>query len=93
VQGQAQAVCAEGVGLDQLGARDQVLAVQALDERWLGDVQLVEAALVRHAALVEQRAERTIGQQRGALQAVEERGVGHRLTCNSSLHGLPVTEW
>ena len=52
VQRQAQAVRAEGVGFDQFGACGQILTVQAFDQRGLGDVQFVEAALVGHATLI-----------------------------------------
>jgi hypothetical protein len=57
---QRDPVRAEGVGLDDLGAGVHVVAVHGLDQLGLADVELVVAARVQHAALVEQRAHRAV---------------------------------
>src|SRR6185503_17670753 len=64
---------AERVGLDDVGARLDVIAVDAGDELRLRDVELVVAAGEEDAALVEQRAGRSVEQERPlALQRVGE---------------------
>jgi hypothetical protein len=72
VAGQRDAVGAEGVGLDHLGAGVDVVAVDPRDQVGLGDHQLVVAAGVQHAAIVEQRAHRAVEQDRPFGQGVEE---------------------
>jgi hypothetical protein len=73
VLGQLEAVGAEGVGLDQLGAGADVLTVDALDDAGLGEVELVEAALVGDAARVDHRAHAAVGEDGPALQSLDER--------------------
>src|SRR5205823_1675033 len=61
---QANSVGGERVGLDDFGARGNVGAMDRLDEVTLAQVELVEAALVRH----------TLGIQLGAHAPVEQNG-------------------
>src|SRR5262249_39405776 len=67
------AVGAEGVGLEHVGAGVGVLLVQLLDELGLRQVELVERPGEEDAALVEQRADRAVEEQRRGAQSVEER--------------------
>ena len=77
IGGQPNAVGGEGIGLDHLGAGGDIGAVDGLDEVRLQQVQLVEAALVRHALGVQLRAHAPVEQDgRASGQAVEE-GTPH----------------
>ena len=71
---EAHFVAAEGVGLDQLGAGRQVVAVHRFDDRGAGQVEPVEALVEGDAALVELRPHRPVGEQGTAGEAVEECG-------------------
>jgi len=76
VLAQAEAVGLERVGLDDVGAGRDVVAVDAADQRGLGEVQLLQAAAGGHAA----------GEQLGAHRAVQQHGpAGHEL--GKSIHG------
>ena len=68
VFGQPEAVRAEGVRLDRVGAGLDVLAVDRRDELRPGQDQFVEAGALRDAARVEERAHRAVEQQRPAPQ-------------------------
>jgi hypothetical protein len=74
---QAGGAGSERVGLDELGAGGEVLAVDGLDEDRVGDVQFVEAAFERDAALEEQRAHGAVGEERALGEPGEEGGGGH----------------
>jgi len=63
---------AEGVGLDDVRARLEVLLVDGADERRVGEVQLVEAAVHEHAAGVQHRAHGAVADDHAVLQALEE---------------------
>ncbi len=66
----------ERVGLDDIRAGGHVIGVDPAHELGLRDVELVVAARVQHAALVEQRAHRAVEQQRAVRERLGERG-GH----------------
>ena len=68
VLGQAEAVGAEGVGLDGVRAGLDVLAVDRRDELGPGQDELVQAGALRDAARVEQRAHGAVEQERPAPQ-------------------------
>ena len=77
---EALGVGAEGVGLQDLGARGHVVAVDVEDQVGAGEVCLVEGAGDEVAALVELRPHGAVEHQGTARQGFEERSVadGHR---------------
>ena len=66
--GETEAIGAEGVGLDGVGAGLEVLAVDSGDDLGVGQDDLVEAGSLGNAAAVEQRAHCPVEQQRPASQ-------------------------
>jgi hypothetical protein len=80
VQGELEPVRAEGVGLDEIGARRDVLEVDRLDGLRIVEVQDVEARVERHAARVEHRAHGAVGEERARLEPLDQRtGISHRV--------------
>ena len=73
---QLEAIAAEGVGLDELRARREVAAVNALHQVRLREVQLLETAAVVDPFCVEHGAHGAVGQKRTLLEPVKK-GVGH----------------
>ena len=63
---QAEGVCAEGVGLDDLRAGLQVLGVDTGDGLRLREVQLIEAAVDEDSAVIEHGAHGTVGEHASA---------------------------
>ena len=80
--GELAAVRAEGVRLDHLRAGGEVLAMQAFHERRPRRVQLVEAAIVRHPARVEQGPDRAVHEQWAAVHALAESWRPGHVTSN-----------
>ncbi len=84
--GQPLPVGTERQGLDQLGARLEVLAMGRPDHLRVGRDELLEAGSLRHAPAEQQRAQPAIDQQRAVGEAASEalsrraggRGLGHR---------------
>ncbi len=72
VDAQLEAVGAEGIGLDPVGARLDVLGVNALDDLGLVDVQHVEAGIQRHAAGIQHGAHGAVAQQRAFPETLDE---------------------
>jgi hypothetical protein len=68
-----EAVGAEGVGLDDLGPRLHVLVVDALHERGVGQVQLVEAAVQEDAAGVQNGPHGAVADDDTFLDPLQER--------------------
>ena len=81
-----EAVGPEGVRLDDVGARVQVLLVDAAHEGGVREVQLVEAAVQEDAARVEHRAHGPVAHDDALGEALEKglhggrRGFGGHLT-------------
>jgi len=76
-------VRAERVRLDELRARPDVLTVDRLDERRIGQVQEIERAVEWNSTLVEIRPHLPVGEDDSMFEAFEERvfvGHGCRLT-------------
>ncbi|MCG3142430.1 MAG: hypothetical protein HDKAJFGB_03898 [Anaerolineae bacterium] len=71
-----ETIRAKRIGLDDFGARAQILGVQFLDERGLLQIQRVKALLERDAVRVQKRAGGAIAKQRRVREAGEKR-VGH----------------
>ncbi len=84
--GELEAIRAERIRLDHVGAGADVFAVHVGDEIGPGDVQLVEAAIEEDAARVEHRAHRAVADEHTLIERVEK-GVGHFVagTSRSSL--------
>ena len=82
VERELEAVRAERVGLQQVGAGGDVLLVDALDDLRVVEVQDVEARVERHAPGVEHRAHGAVGEERPALEPPDERAglATHRAT-------------
>ena len=74
VRGEAKRVRAEGVRLDQLGARAQIVAMDAFHQRGAREVQLVEAVLEADTTLVEEGAHRAVGEQWALGETREQEG-------------------
>ena len=76
---QLERVGAEGVGLEQLGAGPDVLAVDVPHEVGLPEVQLVVADVEEHAAAVEHRAHRPVHHVDAAVgQQIAQRAARYR---------------
>src|SRR5439155_19835022 len=71
-----------------LRARAQIGAVDLLDFSRLREIELVEAAVERHAALEQQRSHRSIGEERRAGQAFEKRSRHERATVRTRSRGF-----
>ena len=79
-------VGAERQGLDQLGARLEVLAMGGPDHLRMGRDELLETGPLRHAAAEQQRPQAAVDQERAGGETASEalsrradgRGVGHR---------------
>jgi hypothetical protein len=84
VGAELEAVGAERVGLDHLGAGRDVLLVDRPDEVGVGEVQLVEATVHEHAAGVEHRPHRPVEDHGSFGQALQERL--HWRGCGSVAH-------
>ena len=86
-------VGAEGVGFDHLGARTQVIQVHVEHPLAVGQIEGIEASVIRHAALVQEGAHRPIAKERSARKAREKRMLRgrHRVSRSSGpphvLHG------
>jgi hypothetical protein len=65
---QPVAVCAEGVGLDQLRTGQQVLLMNAADQVGIGEVQLVVTAVDEDASVVEDRAHGSIAEDGAGVE-------------------------
>ena len=83
VAGQAEAIGAEGVGFEDLRAGLQVLFVDGEDQRGVGEVQLVVAAVDEDAARVEDGAHGAIGEHGAVGEDLGE--LGHSVAMLS--HG------
>ena len=76
----------ERQGLDQLGARLEILAMGGPDHLRMGRDELLEAGPLRHAAAEQQRPQAAVDQERAVGEAASEalarradgRGFGHR---------------
>ena len=77
VHGELEAVGAERVRLEQVGARGDVLHVDRLDGLRVLEVQDVEAGVERDAPGVQHRAHGAVGEERPFLEAAAE-GPGAR---------------
>src|SRR5258706_15716076 len=75
---QLETVGPEGIRLDGVAARRDVLRVHRLHELGLVQVEHVEAGVERDAARVEERTHRAVAEERALGQAGEE-GRGHDL--------------
>ena len=73
VRRELEAVGAEGVGLDQVGPRRDVLGVDRLHEPRVVQVEDVEARVERHPARVEHRAHRAVAEERPGVQTLAKR--------------------
>ena len=89
VSAQAKGVRAEGVGLNDLGASLQILAVDAADQFRLREVQLVIASIDEHALGIEQRAHGAIAQHGRLLQALDQI-PSHRFENTAQLHPIAI---
>ena len=79
VDGELEAVGAERVGLQEVGAGGDVLLVNPLDGLRVVEVQHVEAGVEGHPPGVEHRAHGPVGEERPALEPRDERaGAGSR---------------
>ena len=84
--GQSLSVGTERQGLDQLGARFEVLPVGGADHLRMGRDEFLEAGSLRHATAEQQRPKAAVDQQRAVgetaakalARRAERRGVGHR---------------
>ena len=76
MHGELEAVRAEGIGLDPVGAGLDVLGVDALNDLGIVEVEDVEAGVERHAPGIEHGAHRAVAEKRPLAQALEE-GRGH----------------
>ena len=84
------AVRAERGRLDDVRASRQVLAVDRPDQLGPGRDQLVQHGALRDAAAEQQRAHRSVGQQRAGSQALTESvAVAHRLGLVRQVRGKP----
>ena len=72
VFGQTEAVGAEGIRLDRIGACFNVLAVDRRDDLRLGQHEFVEAGSLGNPARVEERAHRAVEQERPAPEQEAE---------------------
>ena len=70
--GELDAVGAEGIGLDQLGAGGNVRSVDFLDDFGLREIEFVEGTLEADAARVELGAHGPVAQQRPPAKPLEE---------------------
>ena len=86
MHGELEAVRAEGIGLDPVGARLDVLGMDGLDDLGIVDVEDVETGVERHAAGVQHGAHGTVAQERPLAQALEE-GRGHLISMP------PLPQW
>ncbi len=88
---QPHPVRAEGVGLQDLGARAHVFAVDVAHQVGLGHVELVKTAVDEHAPAVEHRAHRAVGHQHPAGELVAKllgfRNGGGFHACGSARGG------
>ena len=84
---QLEAVCAEGVGLDDVGTGLDVLAMHFTNHGGLGQVEAVEAIFKGDAALVQRGAHSAIGEQRARGLQGGEKAVGkahtHLISCST----------
>src|SRR5206468_3373549 len=80
VHGELEAVRAEGIGLDPVGARLDVFGVNGLDDPGIVEIEHVEAGVERHAAGIEHGAHRAVAEERPLADALEE-GRGHQTAC------------
>ena len=81
--GELEAVGAERVGLDDVGARVDVLAVHVGDEVRLREVQLVEAAIEEDAPRVEHRAHRAVADEHAPIE-LGQKPLHQRDGCGSA---------
>ena len=73
VDRELEAVRAEGVRLDAVGARGDVVGVDRLDDLRLVQVEDVEAGVERHAAGIEHRAHRAVAEERPRVEPAAKR--------------------
>jgi hypothetical protein len=74
-----EAMRPEGVRLDQVGAGREVVLVHRANDRWVRQVQLVEAAVQEDAAAVQHRAHPAVGDEHTLVDLFEERPDGDRV--------------
>ena len=72
VGGQARAVGAEGVGLDDLGAGLDVFFVDFLDQRGRGEVELIVAAVDEHTLPVQHGPHGAVGDESALRKLIAE---------------------
>jgi len=72
VPGEAEAVGAKGVGLNDFGAGLKVLFVHGEDKARVGEIQFVVAAVDEHAARIEHRSHGAVGKHGAAQQGLGE---------------------
>ena len=85
VHSELEAVGAEGVGLDAVGARRDVLGMDALHELRVIDAQDVEACVQGHATRIEHRAHGAIAEERTLEEPRDERRDHHRAVRSRAL--------
>src|SRR5207237_1272368 len=73
VDRELEAVRAEGVRLDAVGPRGDVVGVDRLDDLRLVQVEDVEAGVERHAAGIEHRAHRAVAEERPRVEPAAKR--------------------
>jgi prevent-host-death family protein len=72
VAGQAEAVSAESIGLDNLGTGLKIIMMNAANQLWLRQVQLVIAAVDEDALGVEERSHGSVTEHGRLFQAVKK---------------------
>src|SRR4051794_36810347 len=70
----AKAIGAEGIGLDDLGSRVNVITVDGADGLGLRQIEFVVAAIDKDALLVQQRSHGSVAEHRRTAQAIKESG-------------------